>query len=43
MEGLDGPDLFNSLYSEDAEGQKLNTMPGVDELLSDYRKKFTGE
>jgi len=39
---MDGSDLFESLYTEDVEGQKLNTMPGVDELLGEYGKKFTG-
>ncbi|KAL8623453.1 hypothetical protein ACOMHN_061966 [Nucella lapillus] len=36
VELLDGPHLFDSMYSEDAEGQKLKEMPGVDEIL-----KFT--
>lgn len=43
MEGMNGTELFDSLYSEDVEGQKLNTMPGVDDLLEEYKKKFTGE
>lgn len=42
MERMDGPDLFDSLYTEDVEGQKLNTMPSVDELIAEYGKKFTG-
>ncbi|XP_067937680.1 dynein regulatory complex subunit 3-like [Watersipora subatra] len=41
VERMDGPDLFDSLYSEDVEGQKLNTMPSVDELMAEYGKKFT--
>ena len=33
---MDGPHLFEAMYSEDAEGQKLKEMPGVDELLVVY-------
>lgn len=29
-----------SLFGEDPEGQKLNTVPGADELLADYHEKF---
>ena len=43
VERLDGRDLFDSLYAEDVEGQKLNTMPGVPELHEEYGKKFQGE
>ena len=41
MEHLDGPQLFDSLYAEDAEGQKLNFMPGVEEMVLVYKEKFT--
>lgn len=40
VERMNGPDLFNSMYAEDWEGQKLNTMPGVADLLEGFRKKF---
>ena len=30
------PQLFESMYAEDAEGQKLNKMPAVDEMLLGY-------
>ncbi|XP_074648163.1 dynein regulatory complex subunit 3-like [Tubulanus polymorphus] len=40
VEYLNGPYLFDSLFAEDAEGQKLNTMPGVDESLITYKEKF---
>ncbi len=42
MEGLNGPYLFDAMYAEDAEGQKLNSMPGVDELMMVYKEKFSG-
>lgn len=41
VEYMDGPHLFESMYSEDAEGQKLGEMPGVDEIIVVYREKFT--
>lgn len=40
MENLNGPSLFQSMYAEDAEGQKLEDMPGVDELLVVYPLKI---
>lgn len=40
VENLDGPFLFESLYSEDTEGQKLKQMPGVDEILIVFAEKF---
>lgn len=43
VERLDGRDLFDSLYAEDVEGQKLNTMPGVPDLHEEYGKKFQGK
>jgi len=42
VENLNGPFLFEALYAEDAEGQKLNQIPGVDELFDVYKEKFTG-
>ena len=40
VEGLNGDDLFLSLFSEDVEGQKLNLVPGADELLAEFHDKF---
>lgn len=40
VENLNGTALFDSLYQEDTEGQKLNKMPGVDEKLQQFRDKF---
>ena len=40
VEGLNGSDLFNSLFKDDAEGDKLNQIPGADELLAEYHEKF---
>ncbi|PVD37412.1 hypothetical protein C0Q70_00002 [Pomacea canaliculata] len=40
VENLNGPSLFQSMYAEDAEGQKLEDMPGVDELLVVYPLKI---
>lgn len=36
IEHLDGSFLFDSMYSEDAEGNKLSYLPGVGELLETY-------
>ena len=36
VENLNGPQLFESMYAEDAEGQKLGKMPGVSEMLDIY-------
>ena len=36
VENLNGSYLFDTLYSEDAEGQKLNHMPGVEDLVNEY-------
>ena len=38
---MDGPSLFESMYSDDAEGQKMKEMPGVDELMMIYPFTFT--
>ena len=32
--------MFVSLFAEDAEGQKLNLIPGADELLAEFHDKF---
>ncbi|CAF0830778.1 unnamed protein product [Brachionus calyciflorus] len=40
VEGLNSDELFLSLYEEDSEGEKLNMIPGADELLAEYRDKF---
>lgn len=40
MEHLDGSFLFDSMYSEDVEGNKLSYLPGVGELLETYKDKF---
>ncbi|XP_060219585.1 dynein regulatory complex subunit 3 [Meriones unguiculatus] len=40
IENLDGSFLFDSMYSEDAEGNKLSFLPGVGELLEAYKDKF---
>lgn len=36
VENLNGPHLFESLFSDDPEAQKLASLPGVDELLLVY-------
>ncbi len=41
MENLDGPQLFDTMYAEDTEGQKLNTIPGTEDLLNGYKDKFS--
>ena len=33
--------MFDGMYAEDAEGQKLNAMPGVDELILVFKEKFS--
>lgn len=40
MEGLNSDELFLSLFQEDNEGQKLNLIPGADELLNEFHDKF---
>ncbi|XP_046348948.1 dynein regulatory complex subunit 3-like [Haliotis rufescens] len=40
VELMNGPSLFDSMYDEDAEGKKLNEMPGVDELLIVFKENF---
>ena len=38
---MNGSYLFDSLYDEDPDGQKINFMPGVKELLAAYKEKMT--
>lgn len=40
VDGLNGPALFDSMYSDDTEGKKLKEMPGVDELVVTFKEKF---
>ncbi|KAK3578006.1 hypothetical protein CHS0354_037388 [Potamilus streckersoni] len=40
VEGMDGPSLFDMMYSDDAEGNRLKEMPGVDELILTFKEKF---
>ncbi|XP_071814847.1 dynein regulatory complex subunit 3-like [Apostichopus japonicus] len=42
VENLNGPHLFESLFSDDPEAQKLASLPGVDELLLVYKEKMVG-
>jgi hypothetical protein len=41
IEHLNGTFLFDSLYAEDMEGNKLSYLPGVVELLEAYPSWFT--
>lgn len=40
IEGLNSDELFYSLFAEDSDGQKLNLIPGADELLNEFHDKF---
>ncbi|XP_072860830.1 dynein regulatory complex subunit 3 isoform X2 [Chlorocebus sabaeus] len=40
VEHLNGSFLFDSMYAEDSEGNKLSYLPGVSELLKAYKDKF---
>ncbi|XP_049730695.1 dynein regulatory complex subunit 3 isoform X2 [Elephas maximus indicus] len=40
IEHLNGSFLFDSMYAEDVEGNKLSFLPGVGELLEAYKDKF---
>ncbi|XP_029785066.1 dynein regulatory complex subunit 3 isoform X2 [Suricata suricatta] len=40
VEHLNGSFLFDSMYAEDTEGNKLAYLPGVKELLQAYKDKF---
>jgi len=33
---LNGPQLFESMYAEDSDGQKINKLPAAEELLLSY-------
>ncbi|OCT64478.1 dynein regulatory complex subunit 3 [Xenopus laevis] len=39
VEHLNGPFLFESMYSDDVDGTKLSSVPGVAELMDSYRNK----
>ncbi|XP_077305649.1 dynein regulatory complex subunit 3 [Lithobates pipiens] len=41
VEYLNGPFMFEAMYAEDADGTRLSTLPGVDELVDSYRTKCT--
>ncbi|XP_037664412.1 dynein regulatory complex subunit 3 isoform X2 [Choloepus didactylus] len=40
IENMNGSFLFDSLYAEDVEGNKLSHLPGISELLEAYKDKF---
>jgi hypothetical protein len=40
VNGLNGSELFESLFTDDPEGRKLNLIPNADELLGDFHDKF---
>ncbi|XP_069883662.1 dynein regulatory complex subunit 3 [Dipodomys merriami] len=40
IEYLNGSFLFDSMYADDTEGNKLSYLPGVNELLEVYKDKF---
>lgn len=39
MEDLNGPWLFDSMYTDDPEAEKLAALPGMEELLAAYPYK----
>lgn len=41
VEDLNGPWLFDSMYADDPEAEKLAALPGMEELLAGYKEKFT--
>ncbi|XP_066292825.1 dynein regulatory complex subunit 3-like [Branchiostoma lanceolatum] len=41
VENLNGSALFDSMFADDTEGPKLALLPGVDELLTGYKDKYT--
>ena len=41
MEDLSGAGLFDSMFEEDPEAPKLRQLPGVPELLAEYKQKFS--
>ncbi|XP_052068480.1 dynein regulatory complex subunit 3-like [Mytilus californianus] len=40
VENMDSDSLFESLYTEDAEGKKLAEFPAISELIESFREKF---
>jgi len=40
VDDLNGPALFDSMFDEDAEAEKLLQLPGVSELVASYKEKF---
>ena len=40
VEGLNGAEFFESLFIDDVEGQKLNLIPGADELIAEFQENF---
>ena len=36
MENLNGCQLFDAMYADDTEGQKLNGIPGFEETVAAY-------
>jgi len=41
VEGLDGSYLFDAMFNEDTEAPKLLKLPGVDELMTLFKSRFT--
>lgn len=41
VEDLNGPWLFESMYTDDPEAGKLGALPGMEEILNGYNEKFT--
>jgi len=39
VEDLNGPWLFDSMYADDPEAEKLAALPGMEELLASYPYK----
>lgn len=42
VERLNGSYLFDTMYSEDPEGQKISNLSGIEEVLAEFKKKFVG-
>ena len=44
MEDLNGPWLFDNMYADDPEAEKLAALPGMEELLAGYpyKQAYTG-
>ncbi|XP_076809798.1 dynein regulatory complex subunit 3-like [Clavelina lepadiformis] len=40
VEFLNGPNLFDAMYKEDPEGNKLSMLPGIQDILKEFREKF---